>query len=95
MSLTSVPGKMMGQILLEGMLQHMGRREITGVCQQGFAKGKLCLATQVVFCSGVTAPANKGKAPDDINLDFCKAFGTTLSTLNCTDTGSTDGLLDG
>lgn len=85
----------MGQILLEAVLHHVGRQGNYWSLPQGIAKGKLRLTTQEVFCNGVTASVNKGKATDDIYPDFCKTFDTTLLTLNCTGMGSTEGLLDG
>ncbi|KAJ7427272.1 hypothetical protein WISP_08597 [Willisornis vidua] len=75
-SLTSVPGKVMGQIILSAITQHLQDRKGIRPSQHGFRMGRFCLTDLVSFYDQVTHLVDEGKAVDVVYLDFTKVFNT-------------------
>ncbi|CAM4525312.1 unnamed protein product [Lepidochelys kempii] len=73
-SLTSVPGKIMEQVLKESILKHLEERKVIRNSQHGFTKGKSCLTNLIAFYDEITVSVDEGKAVDMLFLDVSKAF---------------------
>ena len=72
-NLTLVPGKVMEQIVLREITQHVRDNRGIRPSQHGFMKGRSCL-TNLIFCDLLTRLVDEGKAADVVYLDFSKAF---------------------
>ncbi|GAB0186491.1 mitochondrial enolase superfamily member 1 [Grus japonensis] len=72
-SLTSVPGKVMEQIILSVIMQHIQDNQMIRPSQHGFMKDRSCL-TNLIFYDKIIFLVDEGKAVDVVSQDFSKAF---------------------
>jgi len=75
-SLTSIPGKMMVQLILEIINKQVEEKKVIRNSQHGFTKGKSCLTNLIAFYDGMTGWVGEGRAMDVVYLEFSKAFDT-------------------
>ncbi|KAK4822673.1 hypothetical protein QYF61_019040 [Mycteria americana] len=80
-SLTSVPGKLMEQIILSAITRHVENNQGTKPSQHGFRKGRSCLTNLISFYDKVTCLVDEGKAVDVVYLDFSKTFDTVSHSI--------------
>ncbi|KAK4829718.1 hypothetical protein QYF61_006093 [Mycteria americana] len=73
-SLSSVPGKVMEQIILSAITRHVENNQGIRPSQHAFRKGRSCLTNLIYFYDKSTHLVDEGKAVDVVYLDFSKAF---------------------
>ena len=73
-SLTSILGKVMEQLILEVIKKQVEENKVIRSSQHGFTKGKSCLTNLIAFYNGMTGWVGEGRAVDVVYLDFSKAF---------------------
>ena len=73
-SLTSVPRKVMEQIVLGEIARHVHGIHRIRHSQHRFMKGRSCLSDLISFYDRVTRLVDEGKAVGVVYLDFSKAF---------------------
>jgi len=72
-NLTSIPGKMMEQLMLDIIIKQEEKKVIRS-SQNGFTKGKSCLSNLMAFYDVMITWVDEGRAVDVVYLDFSKAF---------------------
>ncbi|KAK4820802.1 hypothetical protein QYF61_006927 [Mycteria americana] len=80
-SLTSVPGKLMEQIILSAVTRHVENNQQIKPSQHEFRKGRSCLTNLISLYDKVTRLVDEGKAVDVVYLDFSKAFDTVSHSI--------------
>ncbi|KAK4828011.1 LOW QUALITY PROTEIN: hypothetical protein QYF61_022788 [Mycteria americana] len=80
-SLTSVPGKVMEQIIVSAITQHVQDNQVIRPFQHGFMKGRSCLTNLISFYDKMTHLVDEGKALDVVYVDFSKAFDTVSHSI--------------
>ncbi|PKU36052.1 rna-directed dna polymerase from mobile element jockey- hypothetical protein [Limosa lapponica baueri] len=74
--LTSIPGKMIEQLVLDVISKHMEEKKAIRSSQHGFTKGKSCLTNLIAFYDGMIGWTDEESVVDVVYLDFSKTFDT-------------------
>jgi len=79
-SLSSIPGRVMEQLILEVIIKQAEEKKVIRSSQHGFTTRKSCLTNLIAFYDGMTGWVDEGRAVDVVYLDFSKAFDTVSIT---------------
>ncbi|KAK4831533.1 hypothetical protein QYF61_018135 [Mycteria americana] len=80
-SLTSVMGKVMEQIIPIAITWHVQDKQVVRPSQRGFLKRRFCLTNLISFYDKGTRLVDEGKAVHVVYLDFSKAFDTVFHSI--------------
>jgi len=80
-SLTSVLGKVMQQIILSAITWHTQDNQVIRPSQHGFMKGRSCLTNLISFYEKEIHLVDEGKAVDVVYLDVSNAFETVFHSI--------------
>ncbi|PKU35644.1 rna-directed dna polymerase from mobile element jockey- hypothetical protein [Limosa lapponica baueri] len=80
-SLTSIPGKVMEELVLDVISEHVEEEKVIGSGHYGSSKGKSCFTNLTAFYDGMTGWMDEGRAVDVVYLDFSKAFDTVAHNI--------------
>ncbi|KAJ7414607.1 RNA-directed DNA polymerase from mobile element jockey-like protein [Willisornis vidua] len=80
-TLTSVPGKIMGQTTSNATMQHMQDNQRIKLSQHEFIIGRSCLSNLISFYDEVTLSVDEGKSEDVFYLNFIKTNTVSHSIL--------------
>ena len=80
-SLTSMLGKVMEQIILSAITWHVQDNQAIRPSQHGFMKGRSCFTNLISFYDKVTRLVDEEKAVHVVYLDFSKAFDTVSHSI--------------
>jgi len=69
-SLTSVPGKVMEQLVLDILSKQLEEKKVIRSSQHGFTNRKACLTILVAFYDVITGWMDGERAEDAVFLDF-------------------------
>ena len=72
--LTSIPGRVMEQLILEAIIKQVKEKKVIRSSQHGLTKGKSCLTNLIACYDGMTGWVDEGRAVDVVYLDLSKAF---------------------